>query len=203
MSVALYVIGGVVAALAAWVAWRVASVGRGARKRDARILRELAAVEAELRSGGVVRGAEIAALAGRPHLRRLLLGMLREHGKEEVFPAEHLGRRSEAEAALVYWMMHPNELQDPPAELQHVVTLSRDVAGKGAEFEIFRYKMPTGHWAGSEWVLGLAGPFFEGDTPYAGAATGWSLASDRESGTTPDRALEGYLARVGVRSGGA
>jgi hypothetical protein len=28
--------------------------------------------------------------------------------------------------------MHPNELQDPPAELQHLVTLSRDVAGKRA-----------------------------------------------------------------------
>jgi hypothetical protein len=98
----------------------------------------------------------------------------------------------------VYWLMHPNELQDAPADLQHLVTLSRDVQGKEAEFEVFRYKMPVGHWAGSEWILGIAGPFFAGDSPYAGVATGWSVASETEGRSTPESVLDGYLARVGV-----
>ena len=124
--------------------------------------------------------------------------MLRQYDKVELFPEEHLGRRSQAEAALVYWLLHPNELQDPPADLQHVSTLSRDLQGKRAEFEVFRYKMPAGHWAGSEWILGIAGPFYADDTPYAGVATGWSLASETEGRFTPDSVLDGYLARAGV-----
>ncbi len=200
MKAVLYSIAGIVVALIAFVVWRIGSVGRGARQRDTRILRELAELEAGLRSGREVSAAEIATLASKPHLRRLLFAMLREHARGERFPEEHLSRRSQAEAALVYWMMHPNELQDPPAELEHVVTLSRDVVDKKAEFEVFRYKMPVGHWAGSEWILGLAGPFFAGDSPYGGPATGWSLASDTEEHATPESVLDGYLARVGVPS---
>ncbi len=203
MMAVVYAIVGILAALVAFVLWRVASVGRGARERDARVLRELGAVEAGLRSGAEVHAPVIADLAAKPQLRRLLFDMLRQHDKTDLFPEEHLGRRSQAEAALVYWMMHPNELQDPPAELQHLVTLSRDVVDKKAEFEVFRYRMPPGHWAGSAWILGLAGPFFAGDGPYEGPATGWSVASDTEERATPDGVLDGYLARVGVASGGA
>jgi hypothetical protein len=198
MKVVLYGLLGIIAAVAAWIVWRLGSVSRGARQRDTRILRELAEIEAALRANREVPAADIAPLAARPHLRRLLFGMLRQCEKVELFPEEHLGRRSQAEAALVYWLMHPNELQDPPADLQHVATLSRDVQGKKAEFEIFRYKMPAGHWAGSEWILGLAGPFFAGDAPYAGVATGWSVASETEGRSTPESVLHGYLARVGV-----
>jgi hypothetical protein len=198
MKVVLYVLLGIVAALAAWVVWRLGSVRRGARQRDARILRELADIEAALQSNREVPAADITPLAARPHLRRLLFGMLRQYEKAELFPEEHLSRRSQAEAALVYWLMHPNELQDAPADLQHLVTLSRDVQGKEAEFEVFRYKMPVGHWAGSEWILGIAGPFFAGDSPYAGVATGWSVASETEGRSTPESVLDGYLARVGV-----
>jgi hypothetical protein len=198
MKIVLYVLLGIVAALAAFVVWRLGSVRRGARQRDARILRELAEIEAALRANREVPAADIAPLAARPHLRRLLFGMLRQYEKTELFPEDHLSRRSQAEAALVYWLMHPNELQDAPAELQHVVTLPRDVHGKRAEFEVFRYKMPARHWAGSEWILGLAGPFFADDTPYAGVAAGWSVASETEGRATPESVLDGYLARVGV-----
>jgi hypothetical protein len=203
MKAILYGIAAILVALIAFVVWRIGSVGRGARQRDQRILRELAEIEARLRSGDEVDAADIARLASRPHLRGILYGMLRQHRKTDLLPEEHLGRRSQAETALAYWMMHPNELQDPPAELQHVVTLARDVQGHRAEFEVFRYRMSGGHWAGSEWILGLAGPFFQGDSPYEGPASGWSLASDTEGRTTPESVLDDYLARVGVPSGGA
>ena len=202
MSAVMNGIAGIVAALAVWVVWRIGSVGRGARQRDGRILRELAEIEARLRSNTEVGSVDIQPLAARPHLRRLLFGILRQYEKAQLFPEEHLSRRSQAEAVLVYWLMHPNELQNPPAELQHLVTLSRDVNERKAEFEVFRYKMPVGHWAGSEWILGLAGPFFATDAPYAGVATGWSLTSDREDRATPESVLDGYLARVGVPIGG-
>ena len=202
MTPVLYVTAGILAAVVAFVFWRIGSVGRGARQRDARILRELA-VDAALRSGSELRPTDVAAPAGKPHLRRLLFGMLRDRQKADLFPQEHLSRRSQAEAALVYWMMHPNELQEPPAEIQHVVSLSREVLDRKAEFEVFRYRMPAGHWAGSEWILGLAGPFFAGDSAYGGPATGWSVASETEGRATPEGVLEGYLARIEVPSGDA
>ena len=198
MRPVLYVIAVFLAAVVAFVLWRIGSVARGARERDVRILRELATVDAALRAGSELGPTDVAALAGKAHLRRLLFAMLRDHRKEDLFPQEHLSRRSQAEATLVYWMMHPNELQEPPAELEHVVSLSRDVLDRKAEFEIFRYRMPAGHWAGSEWILGLAGPFFAGDSAYGGPATGWSVASETEGRATPEGVLEGYLARVGV-----
>jgi hypothetical protein len=96
--------------------------------------------------------------------------------------------------------MHPNELQDPPAAIELVETVSRDLGGRDAEFLVFRYRMPEGHWASGDWILGLSGPFYSDDAPYSeGAATPFSRASDKASTTTPAAIVDELIRLVGQR----
>jgi hypothetical protein len=47
-----------------------------------------------------------------------------------------------------------------------------------ATFYVFQYGMPEGHWAGTEWILGLADRLPTDDKPYQTAAGGFSRAGD-------------------------
>jgi hypothetical protein len=101
-------------------------------------------------------------------------------------------------------MMHPNELQHAPAEIELVESVHRQLGGEDAEFVVLRYRMPGGHWAGSEWLLGLAGPYFRGDLPFRDGAGGFSRASDRFGSLSPSELVDWYVglleAKFGVRA---
>ena len=76
------------------------------------------------------------------------------------------------------------------------------MGGRQAEFLVFRYRMPEGHWAGRDWILGLAGPFFEDDTPYSGVASGFSMCDDTEGKVTPNDIVENYVTMFERKTGG-
>src|SRR5262245_63179901 len=100
------------------------------------------------------------------------------------FPA-YLSKQAQAESILAYWMLHPNELQAAPARMELLEALRRIVGGREGEFFVFRYQMPRGHWAGSAWVLGLAGPFDPEEKPYESVAGGFSRADDVSGKVSP------------------
>jgi hypothetical protein len=97
----------------------------------------------------------------------------------------------------VYWMLHPNELHAAPASFEFVERVNRQVSGPDATFFVFRYRMPEGHWAGTEWTLGLAGPFTADDAPYQAAAGGFSRASDVVGKVTPVELVDWYVGVLG------
>jgi hypothetical protein len=184
---------GCVATLAAFVAWRWTSVARGARRRDELILRELDPVCERLANGESVAPLEVAALCRKPQLRPMLHQALLNLGRPELFPAEYLHREAEAESVLAYWLMHPNELQAPPERVELVETVNAAALGKAAQFFVFRYSMPAGHWAHSSgWILGLAGPYFEGDKVYENRAAGFSRAGDVVGKVDPNELVRWY-----------
>lgn len=185
-----------------FVLWRVSSVGRGARRRNERILRLLDPLGRRLEQKLPLDPAEVRALAAAPGTRGMLYQALEQFGRLDDFPQEFKTRQAHAEALLVYWMMHPNELQDPPATIELVEAVNRRLNQREAEFLVFRYRMPEGHWAGNEWILGLSGPFFPGDQPYSDSSAGsFSVATDRAATTTPSAVVDRYVQLVGRRFG--
>ena len=188
--------------LEGFVWWRYTSVARGAANRDEALLPLLDPLAAQFDSGATVSPAAVSALAARPELRGMLHSLLSHYNRLDLFPPTYLTRPAEAEAILSYWLMHPNELQASPASLEHVSTLTRPVGGRNAQFLVLRYQMPPGHWAGTDWLLGLAGPFFPEDLPYQGPAGGFSRVNDRYGVVPPDALVDWYVGVLQQKFGG-
>jgi hypothetical protein len=56
--------------------------------------------------------------------------------------------------------------------------------------------MPPGHWAGPDWLLGLAGPFSANDVPYSGVASAFSRASDKFGTVEPGGLVDWFVEMV-------
>jgi hypothetical protein len=90
-------------------------------------------------------------------------------------------------------MMHPNELQEPPAEMELIEVCPREIDGKHAEFLVFRYKMDQGHWAGDDWLLGLSGPFFADNVPYSRVVGAFSRCRDKYGDAQPGELVDWFV----------
>ena len=112
-----YVIGGVALIFVAFVWWRWTSVARGARQRNEKILRLIDPIGAKLHSGRTVTPDEVSDLARRPEVRHMLFAVLRDAKRPDLIPQDYSSEVHQAASSLAYWMMHPNELQDAPAEM--------------------------------------------------------------------------------------
>jgi len=180
--------------LIAFIVWRWTSVGRGMRQRDEKLLRLLDPVGEKLSDGKEVPLQEIESLASRPELRFMLFAMLRHMSRPDLLPSDHSSSASEGAAALAYWMMHPNEFGEAPEKIELVESLQRRLGGQDAQFHVYRFKMPNGHWAGDEdWHLGLAGPMPNTSEPYSQLAGAFSRVGDKEGGIIPSDLVDWYL----------
>lgn len=192
---AVYVLAAVAIALLALVWWRWTSVGRGARQRDEKILQLLDPLGERLEKKERIPPGEVADLAAKPHVRPLLYAMLTHFERLDLFPARYLDTASQGEAELAYWLMHPNELQDAPEQIELVESIVTALGDEGerGEFLVFRYTMRQGHWAAKDgWLLGVAGPYSQDDVPYSGAGA-FSRAGDKYGEVGPNELVDWYI----------
>lgn len=201
MRYVLGAVGAVVVLVIAFLLWRIMSVVRGARRRDARLLKVLAPLGEKLSQGAAVASSDVARLGSRYELRPMLHALLKRFGRLDLFPSALESWERQAEGLLAYWMMHPHELQDPPIEMECVERLERDLQGKTATFLVVRYRMPEGHWSGhAEWHVGVAGPFLEKVAPYEGIATAFSRCGDTLESIAPGALVDRFVAMCAARA---
>lgn len=143
---------------------------------------------------------EIETLARNPATRSFLYQILKHFERLELFPDEYRSEIAQAEAALVYWMLHPNELQDAPQETALAETVTRTIDGQNCRFHVFRYRMPNAHWAGDDRLLGLAGPFVDNDPPFSGLAGAFSRCSDKYGHVQPAELVDWFIGIVRKKS---
>ena len=196
-----YIVGGFAAIFVVFICWRYTSVARGARQRDARLFPLIDPLGEKLTAGEEPTAQEIESLAKNSAARLLLYEVLKHFERLELFPEEYRSEVAQAESALVYWMMHPNELQDAPEEIEFAETVVRDIDGQACRFHVFRYKMPNGHWAGDEWLLGLSGPFVDNDPPYSGIAGAFSRCGDKYGEVRPAELVDWFVGLIQRNSG--
>ena len=162
------VIGVVIASLCAlvggFVVWRLWATYSGGVNVYAALASRIEPVERRLEAGQDPDPSDLLRLARDRETRRVLYDALEYYGRLSLFPAEYLTRDAMAEADLVLWLAHPNELRAPPDEIE----LTAVVPAPGDEFAgqsycVFRYRMVLPH-PGSEdgWLAGVAGPYKDG-----------------------------------------
>lgn len=186
--------------IVAFLIWRVTSVGRGAARRDRRIEQELDPVAQKLFRSEDVAPDEVAAFAQRPELRPHLYSLLKHHERLELFPSDLRVPAAQACGLLAYWMMHPNELGDAPESIEVEREFERSIDQRPAHFFVLAYRMPPGHWAGQDPLLGIAGPFFDGDPPYDGVAGAFARSGDKLGETDPEELVDWFVELGSSRS---
>lgn len=188
----LYVIGAVVLLIIIVIVWGRMSVSRGLNQRDERILKLLDPIGLKLDEGQPVTLEEVRKLAHHPEVRYILFKALRDMQRPDLLPTEFNSAICQAESALAYWLMHPNEMKDPPARIEFVETVTRTLAGKTEEFHVFRYRMPDGHWAANAWLLGFAGPMPAEEESYFTLPGAFSRG-DEEDKVAPAEIVDWYI----------
>jgi len=192
-----YVVGATALLVIAFIVWLGTSVGRGARRRDERIFTLIEPIVQQLEGGQAVTREEVLQVARRPQTRFLLFAALNELKHQELFPSDFNSPIEQAESALAYWLMHPNELQDAPERIEHLRAITTSLYGADAVVHVFRYRMPEGHWAAKDgWLLGLAGPVDDTAQPYAFLPGAFSRCSDTEGSITPEELVQWYVAML-------
>jgi hypothetical protein len=99
----------------------------------------------------------------------VLFEVLRDAEKSDLFPKAFRTWPAMAEADLVAWLCHPNELQAAPDEVELMATVPAPGAPTTHYF-LFRYKTHAPHWAAKDgWMAGVAGPYdlSKAPEPYA------------------------------------
>jgi len=180
--------------LVLFIIWRWTSVDRGMQRRDEKLFVRLALISKKIETGQAVSAEEIEVLAARPEIRFMLFAMLRNLKRPELLPTRYSSSVAQGESALAYWMMHPNELQDAPEAIELVETVKRPIDGQEADFHVYRYKMPAGHWASKDgWILGLAGPLKRGIEPYSEKPGAFSRVGDIDGKVKPSELVDWYV----------
>ncbi len=190
----------IVVLLAAFVWWRNTSVVRGARQRNQKILPLIDPIGEKLAAGKQPSIEEIESVANKSYARPYLYEVLKHFERLDLFPKHFTTPEAQAESKLVFWMMHPNELQDAPETIKLAEKVTRKLDGEMAGFYVFRYQMTDGHWAAKDgWLLGLSGPFFKNDVPYSGVAGAFSRCGDKDGEVNPDELVDWYI-EVAIRN---
>ena len=164
------VIVAIVAALAVWLVWRTLA---GGRRSYGVLAARVDPLLKRLIAGEPLNPADLERFAQDRETRQVLYDMLEQRRRLDLFPASFLTAEAMAEADLVVWLYHPNELAALPDEIELMATLPAPGADSERQrYFVFRYRMNPPHWRAKDgWLAGVAGPY-PVDGPVAPHATG-------------------------------
>jgi hypothetical protein len=179
------VLAGLVALLSGWLYWRIVT---GGEKSYRQLATKIQAVETRLAAGQDPDPADLERFARDRATRRVLYDALQRHQKLSLFPSRYRTQESMAEADLVVWLTHPNELASVPDEMELMASLPVPGPGfDGQRYHLFRFRTQPPHWAADKgWLAGVAGPYL-GDGSLEKTAPGtWSELEAFDSRTPED-----------------
>jgi hypothetical protein len=161
MRTLLLSIGGVVGVVVAFIAWRLWATIAGGYRNYRRLAARIEPVARRLIAGEDPAPADLERFAAARETRKVLYDALERHNKLALFPSTYLTSEAMAEADLIVWLNHPNELGTVPDDIELMATVPTSAPGFGAaRYFVFRYRTNPPHWAAKDgWLAGVAGPY--------------------------------------------
>jgi hypothetical protein len=193
----LQILAVIVVVLAGFAYWRWIAAKQRTNERDEVLLARLESVGKRLDAGESVSHAEIEELAAKPENRYVLYPALRQMGRDQLLPLKYDTTIAQGEAALAFWLMHPDQLKAAPEKIELVETVMSEVAGSHAEFHVYRYRMPAGHPAADQgWILGVTGPMDPDAVPYTKLLAAFSRTTDLDGKIAPWQVVDAYVSAM-------
>jgi hypothetical protein len=198
---ALLVLGVLAALFVTFVVWRLYATVAGGRAAYRALAARIQPIEDRLVAGQAPDPADLERFAEARETRKVLYDRLEHHGKLDLFPAAYRTPEAMAEADLVAWLHHPNELAAVPDEIELMATLPvPGAASPGARYFLFRFRTKPPHWAASDgWMAGVAGPYPPA-APFTPHAAGTFSRFDAYDSRTPEEHVR--LIHETTRGGG-
>jgi hypothetical protein len=202
LKIAGVVLAIVVAAIILLVAWLYYRAVAGGRRAYKALADRIAPVTNALVKGEVPSEDLLRRFAADRETRKVLFETLESFDRIGLFPAEFLTWELLAEADLVAWLAHPNELGSVPPEIELLARVPEPGnASADAAYFIFRFRVHEPHWAAKNgWLAGVAGPYSTSGTPTAGGRGTFSRFEPAERHTPEEHVA---LAHQAVFGGGA
>lgn len=167
MSTLASIMGGIVSALALFIAYRHWKLKKNTEKRDLEVYEKTKPVIEALEKGEEPELKLVKELADDAACRTFLYVVLDQHQKLELFPEKYKNFPSCAEASLVYWLLHPNELAARPEKIKFAKKVEIPYEIKEKEellnFYVFKWK----EFKNDEvYTVGIAGPYLDSSNIY-------------------------------------
>ena len=161
LTTILFWLGGAVGVVMVLVAWLYYRTVAGARRAFRELAARIEPVTQALANGQIPAQADLVRFAQDRETRKVLFAALEGAGRADLFPAEWRTWEHMAEADLVAWLNHPNELGCPPAAIELVARVpDPGAATDHAFYFVFRYRTLEPHWqAKAGWMAGVSGPY--------------------------------------------
>ncbi len=186
MKVFLIVVGSVIALIVLFIVWRLIATFRATGTRNRLIDEQMAPIVEKLKAGREPNESELLSYAIRPDTRRALHEALVEHDRESLFPKEYMTPEAAAEADMVFWLLHPNELGSVPDSIELTTRVKREREGMDLEYFVYRFRMNEPHWAAKDgWTVGVSGPYLK-DAPLYSWAPGTFSTFEKYDEKTPE-----------------
>ena len=199
LKIAGLVVAGLVVLVLVLVVWLYLRAFIGGRKAYAALAARIAPVTQALARGEEPSATLLNRYAEDRETRKVLFEALASANRSELFPAKYLTWESLAEADLVAWLCHPNELGAPPSELELVARLPPpDAPSPDLAYFLFRYRMHEPHWAAKDgWLAGVAGPYATAGAPACSAAGTFSRFEAFDSRTPEEHVAIAHATVLG------
>jgi hypothetical protein len=196
----LLIVGAIVVAVGGFVAWRVWATYAGGARVYAELTDRIGPVEQRLAAGQDPDPADVLRFAQDRATRKVLYDALDHHGKLQLFPAAYATPEAMAEADLVLWLCHPNELAAPPDEIELMARVPVPKEPSSAmKYFVFRYRTKPPHWAAKDgWLAGIAGPYPETGSVSPGASGTFSRFEAYDSRTPEEHVRVTHEATTAV-----
>lgn len=161
MKLVLIIVGSFAALVLLFVVWSIYHAITGSRRAYLRLAARIAPVVTALAAGREPDPHDLFAYARDRVTRKVLYDALEFHKKLHLFPKEFFTCEAMAEADLVAWLFHPNELGSPPDEIELTMRIPAPSGQHASSYYfLFKYRMMPPHWAAKDgWMAGVAGPY--------------------------------------------
>jgi hypothetical protein len=168
MLMALGVFAGVVLLVVGFIVWRLVATVTATNRVYRQALARVAPVSEALARGESPRPEDLERSASAADSRKALYDVLARAERLALFPPAYRTWEKMAEADLVLWLCHPNELATAPGAIELMARLPapQQADGLGREYFLFRFRTLPPHWAaGDGWMAGVAGPYVSSNDP--------------------------------------
>jgi hypothetical protein len=191
MKIILITLGTLASTAVAFVAWRIWATYSGGARSYSELASRIEPVRSQLAAGQDPDPGDLERFARDRTTRRVLYDALERHEKLASFPAVYRTPEAIAEADLVLWLTHPNELAAVPDEVELMAALpAPGPAFEGQRYFLFRYRTHPPHWAAKDgWLAGVAGPYAVEGPATAGAPGTFSRFDPYDSKTPEEHVL--------------
>jgi len=170
MSILATLIGAGVGLFFLFIAYRKWDSNRATQKRDLEIFEKAKPLIEALESQQEVDIDLVQKLAEDAAVRTFLFVLLDQHGKLDLFPESYNNFVSSAEAALSYWLLHPNELGSRPKKIKFVKKVKKKHQIKekveSLTYYVFKFIDQVDTTGEESWTAGVAGPYLDRSNPY-------------------------------------